>query len=96
MNINKIGSADISKIIIPETQKEQPSGFGELLKSFIQDVNNDLNNAKVAEEQIRSGNVENLQELVYQIEKSDISLRLITEIRNKALESYQEIIRMQV
>ncbi len=96
MNINKVSSADLSKIIIPETQKEQPSNFGELLKNFIQDVNNDLNNAKVAEEQIRSGNVENLQELVYQIEKSDISLRLITEIRNKALESYQEIMRMQV
>jgi len=33
---------------------------------------------------------------LYQIEKADISFRLLTELRNKAVESYQEIMRMQV
>ena len=70
--------------------------FGEILKDFIAEINNDLKQAGVAEEKLISGEVSNLEELMFQIEKSDISLRLITEIRNKALESYQDIMRMQV
>jgi len=70
--------------------------FDEVLKEFIADINSDLKQAGVAEEKLISGEVSNLEELMFQIEKADISLRLITEIRNKALESYQEIMRMQV
>jgi flagellar hook-basal body complex protein FliE len=33
---------------------------------------------------------------MYRIEKAELSLRLLVELRNKALESYQEIMRMQV
>ncbi len=70
--------------------------FDEVLKEFIADINSDLKQAGVAEDKLISGDVSNLEELMFQIEKADISLRLITEIRNKALESYQEIMRMQV
>lgn len=96
MKINGIGSTDLNKILIPDNQKTEKTGFSDILKNFIADVNSDLTTAKAAEQDIISGKVDNLEQLMYQIEKSDISLRLITEIRNKALESYQEIIRMQV
>ncbi len=96
MKINGIGSTDLNKILIPDNQKTAKTGFSDILKNFIADVNSDLTTAKAAEQDIISGKVDNLEQLMYQIEKSDISLRLITEIRNKALESYQEIIRMQV
>jgi len=77
-------------------EKKDDIGFEDILKSFIADVNADLKKAGIAEEKLLKGDVKNLEELMFQIEKSDISLRLITEIRNKALESYQEIMRMQV
>ncbi len=78
-------------------QKEKTrSGFSDLLKDFIADVNADQLKAKEAEQKIINGEVNNLEELMYTIQKSEISLRLITEIRNKALEAYQEIFRMQV
>ncbi len=96
MKIQGIGASDLNKILIPENKKTEGTGFSDILKNFIADVNSDLNTAKAAEQNIIEGKVDNLQQLMYQIEKSDISLRLITEIRNKALESYQEIIRMQV
>ncbi|HIE34594.1 MAG TPA: flagellar hook-basal body complex protein FliE [Campylobacterales bacterium] len=70
--------------------------FDEILKEFIADVNNDLKSAGAAKDRLISANVSNLEEIMAQIAKADISLRLITEIRNKALESYQEIMRMQV
>ena len=77
-------------------KREVKSGFKELMKDFIEEVNKDQLEAKEAERALIKGNVENIEELMYRIEKAELSLRLLVEIRNKALESYQEIMRMQV
>ncbi|MBX0311237.1 MAG: flagellar hook-basal body complex protein FliE [Sulfurihydrogenibium sp.] len=79
-----------------EKKEESKTSFSDLLKNFIKDVNNDLINAKNIEVDLSLGKIQNIQDAMYQIEKADISFRLLTEIRNKALESYQEIMRMQV
>jgi len=81
---------------VKEEKKEAKSGFADILQRFIEDVNSDLKDAKKAEEALINGNVSNLEEIMYKIEKADLSLRLLVEIRNKAIESYQEIMRMQV
>ncbi len=93
MKINRIDN--LNNFFHPQIEKKN-SSFSDLLKDFIKDINNDLIKAKEAEKKIAAGEVDNIQELLYQISKSEISLRLITEIRNRALESYQEIMRMQV
>ncbi len=90
------GLQDFGQLTTQKKEQKEAGSFGELLQEFVADVNKDLKNAKQAEKLIAEGKVENLENLMYQIAKSDISLRLITEIRNKALESYQEIMRMQV
>jgi|ADKJ01.1.fsa_nt_gi flagellar hook-basal body complex protein FliE len=79
-----------------EKREESKTSFSDLLQNFIKDVNNDLINAKNIEQDLSLGKIQNIQDAMYQIEKADISFRLLTEIRNKALESYQEIMRMQV
>jgi len=79
-----------------EKKEESKTSFSDLLQNFIKDVNNDLINAKNIEQDLSLGKIQNIQDAMYQIEKADISFRLLTEIRNKALESYQEIMRMQV
>ncbi|NPA54165.1 MAG: flagellar hook-basal body complex protein FliE [Aquificae bacterium] len=94
MKISKIDN--VENFFSYQIEKKEEKNFSDIFIDFIKDVNNDLLSAKEAEKKIAEGNVENIQELLYQISKSDISLRLITEIRNKALESYQEIMRMQV
>ncbi|SNZ08104.1 flagellar hook-basal body complex protein FliE [Persephonella hydrogeniphila] len=90
------GLQDFGQLTTQKKQQKEVKSFGDVLQEFVADVNADLKNAKEAEKLIAEGKVENLENLLYQIAKSDISLRLITEIRNKALESYQEIMRMQV
>jgi len=75
----------------------QPSqNFEELVKDFVLDVNGDLHASTQAQKKLIEGKVGNMVELMSTIEKADISLRLLTEIRNKAIEAYQDIMRMQV
>ncbi|WP_456465504.1 flagellar hook-basal body complex protein FliE [Desulfurobacterium sp.] len=81
---------------VSDKKLDKKSGFEEIFENFIRDVNNDLKAASEAEKKLMDGNVQNFEELLYTISKSELSLRLLVEIKNKALESYQEIMRMQV
>ncbi|GAB6072307.1 flagellar hook-basal body complex protein FliE [Venenivibrio stagnispumantis] len=94
-NISGINGLPL-KIDNEESIKTSKKNFSDILKEFIADVNNDLITAKDAEKALAMGETNDIQQVMYLIEKADISFRLITEIRNKALEAYQEIMRMQV
>ncbi|WP_457678162.1 flagellar hook-basal body complex protein FliE [Thermovibrio sp.] len=72
------------------------SSFKELFEDFLSEVNSQQLNAREVELQLSQGKIKNLQEALFVIEKADLSLRFLVELRNRALESYQEIMRMQV
>jgi len=96
MQINSVGAAGIQSLQSGVKPEAAEGGFSELLQNFLGEANQQLQQADAAEALMRDGKVQNMEALMYQIEKSDIALKLVTEIRNKALESYQEIMRMQV
>ncbi len=95
MKIDNISSAAL-QALNPQKGKKEEGDFSKVLTDFLADVNGDLKKASAAQEKIVKGNVDDMVQLMSTIEKSDISLRLLTEVRNKALEAYQEIMRMQV
>jgi len=78
------------------SESKDSGSFKELFENFLKEVNEDQIKAREVEKALSEGKVKNLEEALFVIEKADLSLRLLTEIRNKALESYQEIMRMQV
>jgi flagellar hook-basal body complex protein FliE len=43
-----------------------------------------------------SGDVNNLSDVVVESQKADISLRLTVQIRNRVIDAYNEVMRMQV
>ena len=81
---------------IPEGKEKRETSFTELFEGFLKEVNQQQLSARNVERALSEGRVKNIEEALYAIEGADLSLRLLTEIRNKALESYQEIMRMQV
>ncbi len=95
MKIANLSAPLAKELTSSQTTKKAP-GFDDLIEKFVADVNGDLQKASAAQRKLMSGKVDNMVELMATIEKADISLRLITEVRNKALEAYQEIMRMQV
>jgi len=76
--------------------QQMSNKFGEMLKTTIAEVNQAQISADRAAEQIVAGETKNLHGAMIKLEEADISLRLMVQMRNKAVEAYQEIMRMQV
>ena len=72
------------------------SAFGDMLKTLVNETNQQQQLADQGIQQVHGGGEKNLHEAMISIEKADISLRYMVQVRNKALEAYQEIMRMQV
>jgi len=75
------------------TQKG-PTGFGEIIKGAINNVNGLNREANRSIVDLLQGKTD-IHEAMIATQKADISMRLLLTIRNKALEAYREIMRMQ-
>ncbi len=93
-----------NQIIIPEikqqettvVKKDDPISFGDTISNFLDAVNTAQVDAKDSVSEIVTGESENLHEAMATVEEAKISFELMLEIRNKLLQSFQEIQRMQV
>ncbi|MFH2123579.1 MAG: flagellar hook-basal body complex protein FliE [Pseudomonadota bacterium] len=72
------------------------NGFADIMKSTIDQVNQAQNSGDKAVEQLNTGNAESLHEVMLAVEEADISLKMLVQMRNKALSAYEEIMRMQL
>ena len=70
--------------------------FGDTVRAFLQAVNKNSKTASSQVSDIVEGRSENLAGAMIAMEESKLSFQLMLEIRNKLLESYQEIQRMQI
>ena len=71
-------------------------GFQDYLKDALGDVNTLTQQADHAIKQLVGEGKGDVQETILAMEKADVSFRLMMQIRNKILDAYQEIVRMQV
>ncbi len=62
----------------------------------IDEVDGAIRNAEVSMQSLIVGKAENLHEVMLDIEKARISLDLTVQIRNRLVEAYQEVMRMQI
>jgi flagellar hook-basal body complex protein FliE len=76
--------------------KEHVKDFGQTIKDFIQAVNDNQIKADNEASDIIQGKSDNLHQAMASMEEARLSFQLMIEIRNKMLESYQRIERMQV
>lgn len=70
--------------------------FGDLLTALVNTTSQQQQNADLAIQQLHGGGEKNLHEAMIAMEKADISMRFAVQVRNKAIDAYQEIMRMQV
>ena len=94
--------AFISKIdnnvnITPEVKKNQNgTGFEELLKKEIDSTNDMLENAEKTEAAIATGQVKDLAQAAITIQKAEMKMKMMLEVRNKAINAYKELLKTQM
>ena len=77
-------------------EKKGEASFGQVMEAAFQEVNRrQLEGGRMAED-LAIGKGPELHQVMVALEKADISFRLATQVRNKLLSAYQEIMRMQV
>ncbi len=71
------------------------NNFGDLLQNFVNSTNNDQKVADSIIESFATGNTDNIQQVVLAMTNADLSFKFFMEIRNKVIDSYNELMRMQ-
>lgn len=94
--INSIGSISNKQNQVNPIQQNSGQSFEQLLKSAVNEVNDTQVKGYDAMQGIATGEVKNLQKAVQNIEEAELSLKLALEVKNKAINAYKEIYRMQV
>jgi flagellar hook-basal body complex protein FliE len=83
----------------PETVSPTTSSgesFTSLLGQFVSEVNDRQNTAAASVAGLQSGGPVQLHQAVIAMEEAGVSFQLMVEVRNKLLEAYQELMRMQI
>ena len=82
----------------PAADGLKPAGgsFASVLGQMVQDVNAKQTAAGDAVNGLLRGENVSLHQAVIAMEEASVSFQLMAEVRNKLLESYQELMRMQV
>ncbi len=70
--------------------------FASLLHGYIEQVNHDEKAAGKAAVALASGQNRNTSETLLAIQKADLSFQMMMSVRNKLVDAYHEISRMQV
>jgi flagellar hook-basal body complex protein FliE len=95
INIDALAATTASQAA-PATQALGGANFGQIVSQGLQSVNQQLQTSQVDLQRLASGDAENLHHIMLKLEESRLSFQLMLQVRNRLLESYQEIMRMQV
>jgi len=90
-------SARMEGMQSPVAETGATTGFSQLLTDAVDQVNGAQKQAAALAEGFEKGRDDvDLAEVMVSLQKADVSFRAMTEVRNKLLNAYQEIMNMPV
>lgn len=100
MVINGIESGIGMTNAFPDVGKSSSSntidGAGKFFSELVSKVNDMQVHSDKSIQALASGENKNLHEVMIEVEKASISFQFMSQVRNKAIDAYQEVMRMQV
>jgi flagellar hook-basal body complex protein FliE len=72
------------------------TGFGEALKGFAKEVDAANNVAAKQVADLAAGNVDNVHKAMIELGKAEVTFGYMMEVRNKLIDAYKEVMRMQM
>jgi len=70
--------------------------FADLVKGLVQQTDQQQKMAQNSVQQLITGETDSVHDVVLTTSRADLAFRLMMEIRNRLIASYQEVMRMQV
>lgn len=96
-NINPINGLNMKDSSVLKNANENSGvSFSNVLVNAINNVNLLEHEADNLSIKFAAGQVENIHEVMVATQKAEISMRYLIEVRNKVLDAYREIMRMQI
>ena len=95
-HIANISGETKSRPALATTGNQEVESFSDILKTAINSVNNVQLEAGQVREKVMRGEIKSIDETMVALQKADVSLKIMLEVRNKILEAYQEVMRTQV
>ena len=97
-DFNKVSGLSTADLLGKANAKSQPvgEGFADALKKSLNEVNEMQQAGEKAMSDLATGQVKDLHQAALAIDKAEISMKFMLEVRNKALNAYKEISRTQM
>jgi len=99
--MNNVNLAGISAPYMPQTtsldlpDSEGGVSFGDVLKNAVNQVNQVNDSAAAQVNNLLQGGSSNMNDVMIAVEKADVSFQLMMQVRNKIVNAYQDIEKMQ-
>ncbi|HCA48283.1 MAG TPA: flagellar hook-basal body complex protein FliE [Armatimonadetes bacterium] len=77
-------------------QPPERASFGDFLREALGRVNEAQTTADAAVQRVATGEADDLHEAIIALEKADLTLRLTSQVTQRAVEAYKEISRVQI
>jgi flagellar hook-basal body complex protein FliE len=96
--LNGLSTADIlkQKNNISSNTNTGNNNFGDILKQSLNEVNTLQEESEKAMTDIATGQVKDLHQAALAIDRAEISMKSMLEVRNKAISAYKELLRTQM
>ncbi|MGB8170729.1 MAG: flagellar hook-basal body complex protein FliE [Chthoniobacteraceae bacterium] len=91
------GSAGLAKPeIAPAVGGVEKGGFSNFLQKAVSEIDGKMQTAQAEQTKVLTGESTNLHQAMIAMQEANVAFTLMVEVRNKLVESYQEVMRMQV
>lgn len=97
--MNPISSIQAPRPIDPSsigTNRASGQGFGDLFKNTFDSVQSLHKEAQSSAERFMSGEAEDIHKVAMDQQRAHLAFDYVLQVRNKVVQAYQEIMRMQV
>ena len=78
------------------TAANAAGGFGQLFTQGLAQVNENLLASQADLQRLATGDIQNLHQVMVRLEESRVSFQLMLQVRNRLLEAYQDVMKMQI
>ncbi len=96
-NFNLLQPREVPAITSPSVSSNgSPNTWGHMVQQMVMDVNSKQQSATVAVNDVLQGGPTPVHEAMVASEEASLSFELLSQMRNKVIDAYQQVMQMQV